>query len=207
MNVMEGVRRVGLVAGLLGATGGIALAYVQLEPLLGQYVQYQRFQGLSASPTVTQELETLKASLDTPRSYVPGSDVRVPRKDWFDAVDALCRADPGWQVSRNQIKAIHFDTRACKAAGANQLAKYQLPQKPPVISIESARRSVNTSEIEMIETTDGQEVPRTDPPAIRLFLLGLSLLLVGFVLPWAAAKTLSWIVAGFNERELGEKKP
>jgi hypothetical protein len=59
MNIREGMRRMGLVAGVLGAGLGAIVSYLQLPPLLAQRAQYDTFQSLASSPTVQREIENL----------------------------------------------------------------------------------------------------------------------------------------------------
>jgi hypothetical protein len=60
MNVKEGMRRLGLVVGTLGATAGAVVSYTNLQPLLIQRGQYRAFQSLVSSSVVQKEVEFLK---------------------------------------------------------------------------------------------------------------------------------------------------
>ena len=63
MNVKEGMRRLGLVLGVLGAGAGTVFSYLQLQPLLVQRAQYRAFQTLVTSRIIQQEAESLKNAL------------------------------------------------------------------------------------------------------------------------------------------------
>jgi len=56
MNAKEGMRRLGLVAGVLGASVGSYISYDQLRTLLEQRHRYQEFQSLALSPVVRAEV-------------------------------------------------------------------------------------------------------------------------------------------------------
>ena len=63
MNAKEGMRRVGLVAGVLGACVGSYVSYTYSVALLEQRHQHEEFQSLASSPVVRQEVLFLKNNL------------------------------------------------------------------------------------------------------------------------------------------------
>ena len=54
------MRRLGLVAGVLGLAGGVVVSNVQLQPLLAQRARYKIFQSLVSSPGARTEIEFLR---------------------------------------------------------------------------------------------------------------------------------------------------
>jgi hypothetical protein len=188
MNVTEGMRRLGLVVGVLGCSTGAVVAYTQLQSLLAQRGQYKSFQALVSSPTVKKEIDRMKGgtkdlppppagyTLVTPAPQIPET---LP-PDFFDWEAALCGEANGWKVNKKGIGAIHFH-------GNGPLSRFG--------GIPCAKGTA--SEISMIETEDGQKVYRTDPPSFWAYLLLPVFPVLGFLLPWGAIKTLTWIGVGF----------
>src|ERR1017187_6384310 len=82
MNFREGMRRTGIVLGILGACAGGVLAYADASPLWQAWHEHRRLQALLATPTVR----------------------RATGADWFakhsPSADRRCDADasPLWQA-------------------------------------------------------------------------------------------------------------
>lgn len=106
MNVREGMRRLGLVLGVLGASAGAFVAYDQLPPLLVRRAQYRTFQSLVTSRIVQQEVESSKKKAFGPPTAEPapkasrGQYRMVPD---FDVFAALCGEVSGWKVASGLI--------------------------------------------------------------------------------------------------------
>jgi hypothetical protein len=80
MNIREGMRRLGLVAGVLGASAGAVVAYTQLQPILAQRTQHKAFRSLVTSVVVQKELEFLKRESVSHR-LPPGAKPLMPGPD------------------------------------------------------------------------------------------------------------------------------
>jgi hypothetical protein len=104
MNVREGMRRLGLVVGVLGAGAGAVGGYIKLQPLLAQRGQYERFQVLVSAPTVQKEVELLEKNLPAPGHGGTSN---------YYMLAALCGAEGGWKVNKNGIAAIYFKSHGC----------------------------------------------------------------------------------------------
>jgi hypothetical protein len=201
MNVREGMRRLGLTVGVLGSIAGGFVGYGQLLPLLTQRQQFKKFHALISSSIVTSEIESLRVALNDLPLPPPGykldsvaprkpSAVRdSPKPDWprfvpppvsswegpapnYDKIAALCGEVGGWKVNKGGIGSIHFHANPPCAKGT-------------------------ASEVEMIETEDGQEVYRTDPPGFWSYVLIALFPTAGFFVPWGVLRTVMWIVLGF----------
>lgn len=175
VNFTEGLRRLGLVAGILGAGAGTILAHSQLQALMAQRSQNRKFQELVSSRGLTREVEMLKR--DT--KLEPGWDA-LPG-DFFDKLDALC-GDKDWQVNRSGIRTIHISGVACGTTSE----VYQIGDK-----------QYQAAEIRMIETADGQIITRTNPPGFWAYIYVVALPVLGFLLPWGAIRLLTWVAMGF----------
>jgi len=185
MNVREGMRRLGLVVGVLGAGVGAAVAYMQLQPLLTQRAQYKSFQALVSSPTVKKEIELLKVSVKhppPPPAGLPPDAVPVQHPD-FAALAALCGEVGGWKVNKGGIRAIYFWASTDEKQLDSRVAG-----------------NLSTADISDIETDDGQKLHRTDPPGFWVYLLIPALPVLGFLVPWGTIKTLTWIGTGFFQQ-------
>jgi hypothetical protein len=211
MNVREGMRRLGLVVGVLGAGAGTVVAYTQLQSRLAERAQYKTFQSLVSSTVVQKEIGFLKRNpvkpgapnqqqsqqpepaggdwfqRNAPKPFVP------PRPDqWegpapdYSQIAALVGSSNGWKVNKGGVRAIHFWGSTQEKVNSRLAG------------------DVSAADISDIETDDGQKVYRTDPPGFRSYLLILVFPVVGFFLPWGALKTLTWIGLGFFQSEKRE---
>ena len=77
MNISEGMRRLGLVAGALGCGAGAVVSYMQLQPLLAQRAQYRTFQSLVSSPVVQNEIKFLRSN-SVEQQLPPGAKPITP---------------------------------------------------------------------------------------------------------------------------------
>lgn len=171
------MRRLGLVAGVLGAFAGVGVSYIQMQPLLAQRVQYNTFQSLVSSPAVREALD--RPNVNPPKAAVRFDEGGNPKNpDIFDQVAAEWVATHR-EVNRQGIKSIHLSEADNKAKGATPTHK------------------VSSADISDIETSDGQTVSRTEPPAFSSYLLTAAFPALGFFLPWGVIKTLTWIGLGF----------
>ena len=136
MNIKEGVRRLGLVVGVLGASAGAVVAYTRLQPLLTQRAQWKAFQSLVSCAAVQKEIAFLKKDA-AKRQFAPWdfdivvsagtappgpwsryagdstdpyAEFQVP-KDWLQSAEAraLDGSSEGWKVDMDGVRAIHFE--------------------------------------------------------------------------------------------------
>jgi hypothetical protein len=51
-------------------------------------------------------------------------------------------------------------------------------------------------DIDSIELTTGESIPKLTPPALRAYVIPLLYPILGFLLPWGAARVLTWVGSG-----------
>ena len=95
MNLKEGMRRLALVAGVVGAAGGVCLSYADFGKLRTQRAQHDEFQYLLSRPLVQREVRFLKNEL--PKAKEPGPWLKYAHhgQDWFDAAAAISGSTDG----------------------------------------------------------------------------------------------------------------
>jgi hypothetical protein len=197
MNVREGMRRLGLVVGVLGASAAVFVSYNYLQTVLTQRARYQAFQALLSSPVVQKEAEFLRNAAANHSLVVgPGSRYQT------DATGTICETvecfvtgpATGWMVNKSGVKALYF--------WASPYDHSPIPDKK--------KPTVSAADVSEIEKDNGQRVYRTEAPGLRSYLLIPVFPVLGFCLPWGAIKTLTWIGLGFSrsgkpERPMAEE--
>lgn len=129
MNAKEGMRRVGLVAGVLGACVGSYVSYTYSVALLDQRHQHEEFQSLASSPVVRKAVLFLKNYPAVVKDYTPSSD------NPFDAIDALFGSADGWRIDEGGIKKIYFGpNKDLKAIEKDDGATVYTTSSPPLSS-------------------------------------------------------------------------
>lgn len=208
MNVKEGMRRLGLVAGLLGAAGGAFLSYIQLRPLLAQRAQSRTFKMLVSSPVVTQELEDLNANRAAATATSPwlagpilsteinrGGIRAIHFGPWvgYRGVDPSGRKTGKYRIETDKGT---YEVETTAPVDLSKLSDEQLEAYRRVLSAKQ-KQHYSANDVIEIETEDGNTVHRTDPPPQWTYLLAPVFPILGFLLPWGAIKTLTWIGTGF----------
>jgi hypothetical protein len=169
MNVREGMRRLGLVAGFLGASAGAVVAYIQLQPLLARRAQYRTFQTLVSSPVVQKKIESLNDPFDEFGGYMVSAE-----------------------INQGGIKTIYF--RPHRIPSFEEFKKQFKKQG----GTPTAKASFSAADVSEIETDDSKTVDRTEPVALWSYLFIPVFPVLGFFLPWGAIKTFMWIGLGFS---------
>ncbi len=174
MNAREGMRRLGLAMGALGACIGLFLAYEQGSVLLNHRSRHEAFQQLASMPIVQSELAAVNAAVAAKpkEEEPPGWKPVAPPKGYkfegpwvyYSALAALSGSTDGWPVGKDGIATLYFDNKILTA----------------------------------IEKDTGERFyDNTEPPSFSDYLEVIMLPIVGFLLPWGAISLLTWIGAGF----------
>lgn len=185
MNAREGLRRVGLLLGGLGAiTGCIASVIVgndlretrdgakRFQALAGTYWRVLReypdvilkAQAMSARPKVLTDADIAKADQEAHQFSPPLWEIRVPKgyEGWV-TVDSAAHQRQSDALRREGIESVTF---------------------------------YEAGKISSIKTTEGATVYAATEPVREYPLLPLFPAL-GFLLPWGAIQVLAWVGRGF----------
>jgi hypothetical protein len=187
MNVKEGMRRLALLVGVLGATLGCFASYVVLRDALAARARHKAFELLATSDVV-QELRKM-ATVDY------GAFVKKYR--WQVDYDALAKKYGGQPVppkgGKQQIDFSKYDPEPWE------------PDATP-ISFGVNKGGIKTIHwtkdlgVESIETEDGATLYPTPAPTRWRYLLAAIFPLLGFAVPWGSVRALAWVGVGFLER-------
>ncbi len=206
------MRRLGLVAGFVGAIACAFVSYTHLKPLLAQRSQNKRFDSLVLSHGVQKEIEFLKTNgnigaiveinadeltpvpvVSEAKRVASGVDGKTPKKSIEEIVNESCGGEcvkcgesgGSAPIKEGGIKRVFFG--AYTTVGGEHCF--------------SSKTSAN--DITAIQTDDGQTILRTDPPATTSYIALLVFPLVGFLVPWGILKALTWIATGFFPAKAG----
>ena len=112
MDAREGMRRLGLVAGALGAVTGLCVSYVQILGLLEQRARFKEFQSVLSSPVLQREIQFLNNRLAGNKD--PDFSSHHHGQGWFDAVAAISGSTDGWKVEEGGVNKIYFERNEVK---------------------------------------------------------------------------------------------
>jgi hypothetical protein len=171
MNINEGVRRLAIFAGVLGAVAGGFYAHKDLRYVSSERYQHRVFEKLAASDVVKRDQSILRlakengAILDEPIS----SELLRPKEFTQGAPPATLPPDfKDWDSAKpvltNGIKAIFY--------------------KPDLI-------------INYFEMQDGGYVFSGPSPSAWSYLLWVVFPALGFFIGWGAIRGIGWVATGF----------
>src|ERR1019366_7538482 len=108
MDFKEGMRRLALVAGIVGACVGAYVSYLQIGSLVSQRTRHDSFLSLINTPAVQKDIQLLKTGL--PEAKDPGYSFKDAHhgQDWFDAVAAVSGSTDGWAIGEGGGSKIYF---------------------------------------------------------------------------------------------------
>lgn len=169
MNVMEGMRRLALLLGVVGAIFGGIFSYVEFQNLLNQKARHDRFEQLANSDVVQRERKAMSESEGRILFRAPDGTERWVLKDEKDAA-----------LRSGGVVIDDGETATINGSG--------------IISF----RWDSNYRVESIETGDGQILYRTPAPNRWHYLFAAILPLFGFALPWGLIRAVAWVGAGFS---------
>lgn len=170
MNFKEGLRRIGLAAGVIGACLGLFTSYLHGTDIHYQRERHSRFETLLNSPAVQRDICFLTKDLSNAQDQTTLSKVYEQFHDgqnMFNAVAATSGDADGWIVNAGGVSRIYFD------------------KKEQVTSIQDSEHNTFYSD---------------PNPSILSYIVILVWPIIGFLIPWGVVKGFSWIVAGFSHR-------
>jgi hypothetical protein len=210
MNFREGMRRTGIVLGILGACAGGVLAYADASPLWHAWHEHRKFQAFLATPTVRRMAGNDWFAKHPPGAYrgcnaaafdLPSYDTEHCRFNEWSSVDKgtlLWIEDkpvPGKTAPPLPEGYVFRDEKRFPLL-QERLDSFAPDPNPDAISL-IHYDLINT--VTSIEVSTGEKIKRQyDLPSLqRTFVVSLVFPLVGFLLPWGAMRTIAWIAAGF----------
>ena len=178
MNFKEGMRRVGIVLGVLGGITGGVFGYSELQ---NAWALHTRFKRLQALPVMHDVAAAIKA-------YPEFTSIRPIRP-------VYTIEPPGWEPVFEARKSGDLDKIADPDTEITVDAKNSEPVKAVNVDKNGA--------ISSVELTTGERVHREPDTFKAHSALAARLLLpfcypvIGFLFPWATIRALVWVGSGF----------
>jgi len=204
MNLKEGMRRTGILIGVLGACAGVVLAYADALPLWSTWREHRRFQALLDTPTVRKATGAnwfAKHAPDADKWCDVDPSVKLP--EGFRLVDPCYETSAADKGKLHWIEVRPWERDWSKEPPARgQIVKtvFRLESFAP----DANRDGINAIHYDVggtvtsIELATGERIERPRSlSALRVFGVPLLFPLVGFLLPWGATKSIAWVVTGF----------
>lgn len=170
MNLKEGMRRLALFVGVIGAvTGGVG-SYAVVRNMMEAQSRHNAFELLANSDVVRRERKSWEGA-KLPLGAVPSSS-EVEQNTEEKPPDE----PKGWEVvsALNTGQAIEFNPDHIKTI-----------------------HWMKDLSVESLDTVDGKTVYPVPLPSRWLYLLAAILPVLGFVLPWGLVRAVGWVGAGF----------
>jgi hypothetical protein len=206
MNFGEGMRRLALFIGALGAIAGCLASYVSLRDTLEKRARYNTFRSLAASDVVQQARKSLQEERESFfRPWVGPLDMyRVAPKDIATT----------WKLfipeRREELLAKMTAEQKHRLRAVIEQQSQESEKDPyadtAMLSSEVNKGGIKTIvwekdyEVYSVETQDGAILYRTSPPNLWPSLLAVLFPGLGFAAPWASFRALAWVGAGFVEK-------
>jgi hypothetical protein len=196
MNLREGTRRLALLLGVVGAICGGVASYFELQTVLTQWEQHNKFVQLSSSDTVRQERKKCQAS---------GSPLLNPAMG--EPIHGRAKLSDVQPIPSNQsAQQIHGPwEKYAQPASSGHIAEYDAQGNP--ISSQPDQGEIKTIHwtkdfrVESMETEDGQTLYPTKTPAAYLYILIALFPILGFLIPWGSIHAIRWVGIGFVKVE------
>jgi hypothetical protein len=217
MNVREGVRRLALFTGALGAVLGVYASYLVSHDILEARARYREFNLLANSDVVQFEQISWNLTLSYKSHEAIDRFRKLPanqQREIFHSLsgqqqdDLLAKLDCGplspsspstAAIEKNLLNlpegatlALKDDPYACTAQ----------PIDPPTSTLNKdgikTIRWTKDLGVESIELEDGRTVYPELAPSRWLYFLAATLPLLGFFLPWSLVRAIGWVGAGFS---------
>ena len=208
MNVREGMRRLALLLGVLGAAFGCFASYVVLRDALAARARHKAFELLATSDVVQRERKSLQEEHESWfRPWVDGWEeyrrVPTPPKDivaaWISfspehREELLAKMTPEQKhrlrtliEQQTQKKEDWFSENAPASSEVNKSG------------VKTVRWNKDLG-VESIETEDGTTLYPTPVPTRWPYLLAAIFPVLGFAVPWGLVRALAWVGVGFFEK-------
>jgi hypothetical protein len=204
VNLREGTRRLALLLGVAGAILGGFASYLELQPVMRQRADHQRFEQL-ANSSVAQQARKFCFDSSSPSEHgplmaapqvqgVPPGLTEEPLPQYYDP-------DTGKPVAAPQgnlppvPKGAKIIPPYCFIPIDDENALDYTPSELNSGAIKTVH--FENREIASIETQNGQTLHPTSAPAAWMYSLIVFFPVFGFFIPWGAIRAIGWVVAGF----------
>lgn len=227
MNAREGMRRIGIVLGVLGGIIAGGIGYSDLQNVWSSHTRFRRLQALAVMHDVATAIKAYQSDWFAQNAPKPAPPATLPA-DFFDEQQALAARKPQDQNKvylDDQGKPIASGKAQHEGASGWVPVPDFIPDSPAArkadvadkIADPAAEITVDVNDLEGIKTvnadkagaissirlTTGEWVHR-EPEAFKArlafvarLLLALSYPVIGFLVPWGAIRVLIWVGSGF----------
>lgn len=175
VNFREGMRRLGLLLGVLGACVGAVAAWEGTRTAWIALTEHRRFESVLASPTMRKVAKAARADADA-QIVSESAMTKIPLPPGATLVSPSAHASDPWEQAARDYKGQHVLVRL---DGVDQ------------VTVDK------TGLITSIDLSTGESVEKTDAPHIWAFLPLLLLPAIGFLVPWGLVRVMAWIAVGF----------
>jgi hypothetical protein len=189
MNVREGMRRLGIVLGVLGSAVGILSGFESAQNLWNAHITHQRFESLMASPTMLSIAKDIK---------------------WFDTEDSKkadqLTADPDFlKLSDDEQKYILGRVKRQGAASPTTGGTAPSDERhvmDVLVNLDGVKEVIvdKSGQISSVILQTGESIPRTEQPTLMAFMSLILYPVGGFLAPWGTIRVLAWLASGFLSR-------
>jgi hypothetical protein len=188
INAKEGMRRLALLLGAVGAILGGFASYMELSSVLNQRARHNKFEHLANSPVATQAKRDCltKNAPESADHFVSDSPTLLP-----STVDAFVAAP-----EEKQREALANMSVPAKTALLDALRQ----RNETVVDKDGITIIHWTKDygVESIETEDGQTLYPTPAPSAWIYLLITAIPVLGFFISWGAVRAVRWVGVGFT---------
>jgi hypothetical protein len=220
VNLREGMRRLALLLGVVGAILGAFASYLELQPVMRQRANHKRFEQLANSDVVKQEQNSWPLTLRFTPDKAIGAFLSLPEKQQRDVFFQLNQEQESDLIAKLKCEPTPLGSPTTAATVENLLKipdhpGYTLDVKddpyacladagdPPASTV--SRNGIETIhwtkalEVDSLDMVDGQTLYGGPAPNRWLYLLIVLLPILGFFIPWGVVRAIVWVGAGFAE--------
>lgn len=202
MNLREGIRRLALFLGAVGAILGSFASYLELQSVLNQRERHAKFELLANSANAQKERKCRSLGYASGCFQIklpPGATLveqdQKKQEDWFVKNAPKKNADP-YATTAEPPQTSGVPT---KFSAAEMEDAVPLPSEVNAGGI----KIINWAKgwdytIESIETENSQMLYPTPAPNRWLYFVAAICPVLGFVLPWGLVRAVGWVGAGFT---------
>jgi hypothetical protein len=221
VNLREGMRRLALLLGVVGAILGGFASYLELQSILNQKERHNKFEQFAKSDVVRQEQKSWPLTLLYTTDKALEAFRKLPKNQQLDVIDHLTRKEKDELLAKLNCKPLQQEESIAAETRKDLVTDPKYPgwevvpgpekdvsnacsaeaSDPPNSTIN--RNGINTIhwtktlEVDFLDMADGQVLYAESAPNRWLYLLVVILPLLGFGLPWGLIRAVGWVGTGF----------